>query len=338
MAQITKLFTHRHLRSDASSWVQQRRRGHPVRSGRGAAFWFLPMSASIVEVPMDDRELPFLFKGRSGDFQEVAVQGVITWRVADPAAVSDRIDFTIDLATGNWLKKPLEQVAALQVQLAQQMAVEWLAVRSVRDILTDSVEALRTTIIEGLANEGSLDAMGIEVVTIRVSSVRPTADLEKALQVPTFEAIQQQADEATFERRALAVEKERAIQENELQNRIELSRREASLIAQEGENARKRAKEASEAEQITTEGAVERHRLEAHAEAEAIALTESAKVDAEQARVSIYKDLAPSVMLGLAAQEFAGKLQSIEHLNLSPDALGPLLQSLLTAGTKKLQN
>ncbi len=37
--------------------------------------------------------------------------------------------------------------------------------------------------------------------------------LEKALQVPTREAIQQQSDVATFERRALAVESERAIRE-----------------------------------------------------------------------------------------------------------------------------
>ena len=37
------------------------------------------------------------------------------------------------------------------------------------------------------------------------------------------------ADEAIFQRRALAVEKERAIQENELQNRIELARRQSEF-------------------------------------------------------------------------------------------------------------
>ena len=55
--------------------------------------------------------------------------------------------------------------------------------------------------------------MGLEVVTVRVADVSPSAELKRALQTPTFERLQQQADEATFERRALAVEKERAIAE-----------------------------------------------------------------------------------------------------------------------------
>ena len=58
--------------------------------------------------------------------------------------------------------------------------------------------------------------------------------------MPTREAIQQAADEATFQRRAQAVEKERAIQENELQNKIELARREEQLIAQKGQHLRTR--------------------------------------------------------------------------------------------------
>ena len=41
---------------------------------------------------------------------------------------------------------------------------------------------------------------------MRVAAVAPTAEMEKALQQPTREAIQQNADEATFQRRALAVE------------------------------------------------------------------------------------------------------------------------------------
>ena len=42
------------------------------------------------------------------------------------------------------------------------------------------------------------------------------------MQTPAREAIQQDAERATFERRALAVEKEAAIGENELANQVEL--------------------------------------------------------------------------------------------------------------------
>ena len=82
-------------------------------------------------------------------------------------------------------------------------------------------------------------------------------ELEKALRQPTREAIQQRADEATFQRRAMAVEKERAIAENELANRIELARREEVLVAQSGANDRLRATEGAATQRIAAEGRAE---------------------------------------------------------------------------------
>jgi hypothetical protein len=40
--------------------------------------------------------------------------------------------------------------------------------------------------------------------------------------------------------------------------------------------------------------------------------------------------------MGLAAREFAGKIETIEHLNLTPDLLGTVLTDLLSAGTRRL--
>jgi uncharacterized membrane protein YqiK len=110
------------------------------------------------------------------------------------------------------------------------------------------------------------------------------------------------------------VEKERAIAENELATKTELARREKLLITQEAENARNRATGQADAQQV-----------EAAAEAERIRTVESARVEAEQARMTIYRDLPPSVMLGLAARELAGKLDTIEHLNVTPDLLATVL-------------
>jgi hypothetical protein len=69
------------------------------------------------------------------------------------------------------------------------------------------------------------------VIGTRVVALRPEPDVEKALQTPARELLQQETDRATHERRALAVERERAIAENELQNQIELARREEQLVA-----------------------------------------------------------------------------------------------------------
>jgi regulator of protease activity HflC (stomatin/prohibitin superfamily) len=314
MAEIKGFGPFRRLRSDASVHILRYQRGRLAQSGRGLAFWFLPDAASIAEAPVDDRDLPFLFNSRSKDFQEVTVQGMIVWRVADPEKLAQRIDFSIDLRHGQPLGQPVDQIATLLTGLAQQLAAQYLTELDVGPMLAAGVEPLRARMDTGLVGAERLTAMGLEVVSVRVSDVSPSSDLKRALQTPTFERLQQQADQATFERRALAVEKERAIAENELANQIELARREKELIATQDANARNRA---------TAEAAAQK--IAGDAEADRIRTVNKARTEGEKDRVEVYRDLPQGVMLGLAARDFAGKLTSIEHLNITPDLLGTLL-------------
>jgi regulator of protease activity HflC (stomatin/prohibitin superfamily) len=318
MAEIKSYPFVRQLRSEASVHVQSFSRGRRRRSGRGLAFWFAPDGASIAEVPMDDRDLPFLFNSRSRDFQAVSVQGIVVWRVADPESLAERIDFTIDLRHGQHLGQPLDQIATLLTGLAQQQAAQYLLDRDVGAILAGGVEPVQARIEGGLTASPRLKEMGLEVVAVRVADISPAAELQKALRTPTFERLQQQADEATFQRRALAVEKERAIAENELATQIELARRQEELIAQEGANARNRAQADAAAKQVASEG-----------EAETIRTIQQARADMERARVAIYAELPAHVILGLAAREFAGKLEKIEHLNVTPDLLSTIIGDAL---------
>ena len=314
MAHIKNFGLIAQLRSDASSHVIRYRKGRIRQSGRGLVFWFRPETASIAELPMDDREMVLFVNGRSKDFQTVAVQGTLTWHVADPGLLAERVDFSIGLFTGAYQGEPIERIETRLSGLANQTVLQYLAEQTVRELLDAGVEPLRTRLQAMLSEDASLAEIGISVVAVRLTNLAPSSELERALQTPTFEALQQKADQATFERRALAVEKERAIAENELANRIELARREKQLIAEEAENARNRATGLAEAQQV-----------EAGAEAEQIRIVESAKSEAEQARIAIYRDLPPSVLLGLAARELAGKLETIEHVNITPDLLASVI-------------
>lgn len=358
MAEIRRYPFIRHLRCDASSHVIHTRRTKVLHGGRGLAFFFLPMSDSLAEIPMEDRELTLLFHGRSSDFQDLSAQVVLTYRTLDPQKLGSRIDFGLDLKTGQWLKQPLEKLASLMTQLAQQHA--WVAIgrTPLKELLATGQEQIRQQIETGLAQASSLQEMGLQVVSVQVSAVKPNPDMEKAIEAPVRERIKQEADEATFNRRALAVEKERAIQENELQNRIELAKREEQLINQQGQNARRQAQEEAEAQRIAAEAQAGRQRLEAeteasstkvqaeaeatslrlHAEAEAesVKQVEGARADIERATLEATKSVPPAVLFALAAKELGGKLERIEHLNLSPDMFGPLLASLMQAGTTRL--
>lgn len=314
MAYVRNLGFLAQLRADASNHVIRYRKGKIRQSGRGLVFWFRPETASIAELPMDDREMALFVKGRSQDFQSVAVQGTLTWHVADPELLASRVDFSIGLVTGAYQSEPIQRIETRLSGLVNQAALQYLAQAPVRALLDAGPEPLRHALEAALASDPALGDIGLSVVAIRLTNLAPSSELERALQTPTFEALQQKADEATFERRALAVDKERAIAENELANKIELARREKLLISEEAENARNRATGVAEAQLV-----------ESGAEAERIRTVEGAKAEAERDRIAIYRDLPPAVLLGLAARELAGKLDTIEHLNVTPDLLASIV-------------
>lgn len=320
MAQIRNFAFLAQLRSDASNHVIRYRKGQVRQSGRGLVLWFRPETASIAEIPMDDRETTMFVTGRSQDFQQVAVQGMLTWHVVDPELLAQRVDFSIGLFNGKLQGEPIERIETRLAGLVNQAALQYLAEAPVRDLLDVGIEPLRQRLEAALAAAISLTDIGIAVVAVRVTSLAPSSELERALQTPTFEALQQKADEAMFERRALAVEKERAIAENELATKTELARREKTLISEEAENARNRATGLADAQQI-----------EADAEAGRIRVIGAAKAEADGAHIAIYRDLPPAVIMGLAARELAGKLDTIEHVNVTPDLLASVMSAFRTS-------
>lgn len=328
MAVITRYPFVRHLRVAPTAHIRALRRGRVVHEGAGLAFWFRPLAAAMSEVPMDDRELPLLFHARTADFQDVSVQATVTYRIVDPILAGQRIDFAIDTDTGRWRASPLEQVAGLLTETAQQHGMDLLARTPLTEALVDGIAAVRARMGEGLAADTRLAETGIVVIGVRVVALRPEADVERALQTPAREQVQQDADKATFERRALAVERERAIGENELQTKIELARREEELVAQRGANDRLRTQETWAADAIATEATARREVALAEAKAQATRVVGAAEAAAETARLAAYREVSEATMLGLAVKELAANLPHIDNLVLTPDLLAPLLVRL----------
>jgi uncharacterized membrane protein YqiK len=158
------------------------------------------------------------------------------------------------------------------------------------------------------------------------------ADVEKALQTPARESIQAKADEAIFQRRAQAVEKERAIKENELATELELERKQELLIKQRGDNALNQVRQSAAADAEKTRTEIER--LHAIAEAEAKRQTVAAAAAAEAQRVlaaarldetekqhEIWRNTPSQAASGIVMARVAEHIKSIGHLNITPDLL-----------------
>jgi regulator of protease activity HflC (stomatin/prohibitin superfamily) len=339
MADITRRLGWRHLRSTPTAHIRHHRDGKLVHDGPGIGFWFRPLSAALSEVPVEDRELAMTFRARTADFQDVSVQATVTYRIGDPALAAARLDFSVDPDTGAWRGAPLEQLGTLLTETAQQHALDVLARTPLSAALVDGVAAVRNRIVAGLGAEPRLPATGIEVVAVRVMAVRPEAEVERALRTPARERIQQEADRATYERRAVAVERERAIAENELASQIELARREERLVEQRGANARRDAEEGAAADQVRAraeaartvklaEAEAARSVALARAEAQAAREVGEARAEAQAAWLRVHGDVDVATLHALTGTRLAENLPHIDSVTVSPDVLTGLLARL----------
>jgi len=340
MAHINRFLFVRHLRAEPNQYILHFRKGRLLRHGAGLAYWFLPLSAAVAQLPVEDVETTFMLGERCADFQEVAVQVTLTYRVVDPKKAALRINFSISLDTGAWVEQPLQRLANLWAHWSRHLVRASVMAMGVSELLRVGPDRIRTALDEGLRGNASIADMGLALVSVQVDRIAPAPELERALQTPTREAIQQKADEATFQRRALAVEKERAIKENELATEIELARRQEDLIRRQGDNQMLAVKQEIERQRLSAEGEAERVQIAARGQAEAVRIRSDAEAEArrkmieveaeaEVRRVEAWKGAPPSVVLGLAAQRFADKVQTINHLNLTPDLVGDVLKRML---------
>ena len=116
----------------------------------------------------------------------------------------------------------------------------------------------------------------------------------------------------------------------------------AVLVAEgrqsEGDAERERLHAQVSAESVRLAGDAESDRLRAEglAQAETLRATGMARADAEERLLEMQGKLSPPVLFALAAKELASKLQSIDHLNVTPDLLGTTLTDFLEAGRRKL--
>lgn len=319
----------RHFLGSPTDYVVHLRRGEVAHQGVGQSFWFRPTTSVLSEVPVTDQELPVLFHAITRDQQDVTVQANITFRFADPVLASQRLDFGIFPVAGESGKGGgREQVDVIVGQLAQSLAVDVVATLELTAALETGVARVREALTAGLGDDTRLSSTGVEVLGVRVLAVRPEADVEKALQTPVRERLQAEADRATYERRALAVERERTISENELASQIELATRREQLVAQEGTNKQREAQEEAAAALITSRSWAERRGIETAAKVSEVREMGAAEAAKEEAILRVYASIGRDVLTALALRDAAGALPKIDNLTVTPDLLTGLLGKL----------
>jgi hypothetical protein len=328
------------IKVEPTEFVLQYKGGTVVREGAGLAFFYYAPTSSLVRVPVGSVDVPFIFEEVTADFQKVTVQGQLTYRVANPRALSQLMNYTLAANGKDYSSEDPKKLAQRLINHAQVLTSASLKAMSLREALGE-FDRLVASVRDGLVAADSILAIGVEVLGLSILAIKPTPETSRALEAEAREKILLQADEAIYMRRNAAVEQERAIKENELNTEVAIENkkrqiREAQMDAEK--SVQQKQRELREAEMATRIALEEKNRellslstANAREEADAKAYGISAMMEALakadpkilQALTSAHMDA--SQMIAMAFRDLAENADKIGELNISPDLLRQLI-------------
>jgi len=287
-------------------------------------------------------DVPFIFHEVTSDFQEISLQGQVTYRVQTPRRLAELLNYTLNAQGSGYVSDDPQKLPQRLIQLIQVLVRSQLKDRPLRDTLTAGDELVQT-VLSGLRASAAIEALGLEVMGLSLLAIKPTPETARALEAEVREQLLQRADEALFVRRNAAVEQERAIKENQLNTEIAVENkkrliREAQMEAERAvQDKQWQMREADMTAKIALEQrntelvgfAMDNLRRESEAKAHGLAVTMQALAGSDprvlQALASV--GMAPGQLIALAFRDLADQAGKIGQLNVTPDLLRELLST-----------
>lgn len=328
------MFSVRYFKADSSTYVI-RTSGGSVRSrGKGLSFLYNAMTTSIAAIPLSVQEAPFIFSLQTEDYQCVRVQGQISYRIQDPEAIADLLNFTLSASGQAYVSEDPVKLADQVVRMVQAIVQDRIREAKLR-VALGLTQELVASIRSGLDANSPLAALGIVVVDVSIAAITPSPETARALEAEAREAILKEADDAIYARRKFAVEQERTIKEAELKTRLIIQNKEQEIeesrIANERtilrgthETERERLAARIEAESRRAELVglkVANARQEADAEAYAIATRMKAftELPVDNLKAMALASMQPDQMMAMALESLANNAAKIGELNIGPE-------------------
>lgn len=305
-----------------NTFVMHYQNGVLRRRGAGLSFFYLPAISSIVEVPLSSSDVPFAFLETTVDFQEVTLQGQLTYRVADPERLSQMLNFTVN-ANGEYVSDDPDLISVRLINVTQTAARSVIRTMTVPEVLIAN-ERIVADVLASVQSASLVTMLGLEVLGLTVAYIRPTPEMSRALEADAREAIQRKSDQAIYLRRNSAVEEERRIKESELNTEIAVEAKKRQIAET------KIAGEIAVEEKRTTliDKRVENDRKTADSSSYAIEKNLAPFKDADWKTlmaIGASKESDPRFALSLAFQELAENAGKIGTLSLTPDLLSALM-------------
>ncbi len=338
------MFGINYIKFDSMNYVIHFKNGKTKKEGRGLSFFYFAPNSSIVSIPMESKDFQFIFKETTKDYQEVSIQGQITYKIQDPKQLAEVLDFTVD-SKRHYMKDDNEKIQQRIINEAQTASAGVIQKLSLKEALRQ-LQQIETQIMESVQNSKTVNMLGLEILSVNVLGVTPNPEMARALEAQMRESLQKEADQAIYERRNFAVEQERIIKETELNTEIAVEEKqkqiaekqmETEVVKQENEQKLKEMDMASnisleDSKQKLIELRVENEKKEADVKEYVLHanLRPYKELDWKTLMAINSKGIDPRNHIALAFRELAENADKIGNLNISPE----LLESIMSTKTK----
>jgi len=212
------MFGINYIKFDSMNYVILYQNGSIKKEGRGLSFFYLALNSSIVSIPLQSDNLQFVFKESTKDYQEVTVQGQITYKINEPKKLAESLDFTVN-SNGEYETNDFEKIQQRIINEAQTASSAIIQTLTLKESLR-KLEQIEGHIIDRIQSSKTVDMLGLEIMSVNVLGVTPQPEMARALEAQTREMLKKDADQAVYVRRNFAVEQERMIKESELNTEI----------------------------------------------------------------------------------------------------------------------
>jgi hypothetical protein len=335
------MFGFKFIKFQPTTYAMMFKNGKVVKEGAGPAFFYYAPMTSLVAIPMESTETPFIFEEVTADYQAITIQGQVTYRIGTPASIAKLLNFTLDGTGRRYVSDDPKKLSQRIINTVQVLTRKQIQKLSLRDALR-ATETIVENVSRGLADQGEMNSLGLEILSLAILAIKPNKETARALEAEAREQILKEADDAIYLRRNAAVEQERTIKENELNTEIAVENkkrqiRETQMDAEQAVQQKQHSLEAAqmafaiqqeEEKRMYVEASVQNARAEADANAYAIetAMKAFGGVDPGVVQALASVGMKPGQLIALAFQGLAGNASKIGQLNITPELLQGLLK------------
>ena len=330
-----------YIKFDSMNYIIHYENGKIKKEGRGLSFLYFSHNSSIVSIPVQSNDFQFVFNETTKDYQEVTLQGQVTYKIIQPKQLAETLDFTVN-SKKQYLKNDYEKIQQRIINEAQTASASIIQRLSLKEALRQ-LEEIENEIFSSVQKSKTVQMLGLEVLSVNVLGVSPNPEMARALEAQTRESLQKEADQAVYERRNFAVEQERIIKESELNTEIAVEEKQKQIVEKKMETdvVKQENEQKLKEMEMTSSISLEEQKKEL---INIKVINEKKEADVKEyvlyANLKPYSALDwktlmaisnngndPSNNIALAFRELAENADKIGNLNISPELLDSIVRS-----------